>query len=147
MGEGANRKEITAWAITGVSNSPIPVWADANNKFFGFNFFLSWLPEEHAGEHQRLAEAQTAALSARAPALRKSLLKTPAGAVAFQNVQVFDADARKFLADHTVVRRQGTDHRRRPVEVGEGARRRAGDRRARQDAAARAVGLPHAHWQ
>ena len=33
----------------------------------------------------------------------KSLLKTPAGAVAFQNVQVFDADARKFLADQTVV--------------------------------------------
>ena len=32
----------------------IPVWADANNKFFGFSFFLSWLPEEYAGEHQRL---------------------------------------------------------------------------------------------
>jgi imidazolonepropionase-like amidohydrolase len=103
VGEGTSRKEITAWAVTGVSNSPIPVWADANNKFFGFNFFLSWLPEEHAGEHQRMAEAQTAALSARAPALLKSLLKTPTGAVAFQNVQVFDADARKFLADHTVV--------------------------------------------
>ena len=103
VGEGANKKEITAWAITGVSNSPIPVWSDAKNKFFGFNFFLSWLPEEHAGEHQRMAEAQTAALSARAPALLKSLLKTPVGAVAFQNVQMFDADARKFLADHTVV--------------------------------------------
>ena len=103
VGEGANQKEVTAWAVIGVSNSPIPVWADASNKFFGFNFFLSWLPEEYAGEHQRLAEAQSKALSERGPALRKSLLKTPAGAVVFQNVQVFDADARQFLADHTVI--------------------------------------------
>ena len=107
VGEGARKKEITAWAITGVSNSPIPVWADANNKFFGFNFFLRWLPEEYGGEHQRLADAQTAALSARAPALRKSLLKTPAGAVVFKDVQVFDADAKQFLASQTVVVDQG----------------------------------------
>jgi imidazolonepropionase-like amidohydrolase len=103
VGEGASKKEITAWAVIGVSNSPIPVWADANDKFFAFNFFLSWLPDEYAGEHQRLAEAQSKALSARGPALLKSLLKTPAGAVAFRNVQLFDADARQFLADHTVV--------------------------------------------
>ena len=107
VGEGANRKEVTAWAVTGVSNAPIPVWADANNKFFGFYFFLSWLPDEYAGEHQRLAEAQTKALSERAPALVKSLVKTPAGAVAFRNVQVFDADARSFLADQTVVVENG----------------------------------------
>jgi len=31
------------------------------------------------------------------------LLKTPAGAVVFRNVQVFDADAKQFLADQTVV--------------------------------------------
>ena len=103
VGEGASKKEITAWAVIGVSNSPIPVWADANGKFFAFNFFLSWLPDEYAGEHRRLAEAQSKALSARGPALLKSLLKTPAGAVAFRNVQLFDADARQFLADQTVV--------------------------------------------
>ena len=103
VGEGANKKEIIAWAITGVSNSPIPVWSDTNNKFFGFNFFLSWLPEEYAGEHSRMAEAQATALAKRGPALRNSLLKTPAGAVVFKNVQVFDADAKQFLADQTVV--------------------------------------------
>ncbi len=94
-----------------------------------------------------MAEAQTAALSARAPALRKSLLKTPAGAVAFQNVQVFDADAQQVPRRSHRGDRQGTDHRRRPVEVGEGPDRRASHRRAWQDAAARPVGLPHAHWQ
>ena len=56
------------------SASPVPIWADANNKFFGFSFFLSWLPEAYAGEHAKITEAQTAALSARAPELYKKLL-------------------------------------------------------------------------
>lgn len=103
VGEGAAKQEVTAWAITGVSNSPIPVWADANNKFFGFSFFLSWLPDAYAGEHARLTDAQTTALSARAPEQRRKLLKTPAGPVAFTNVQMFDAEGKRFLADHTVV--------------------------------------------
>jgi hypothetical protein len=48
VGEGARRREVTAWAITGLTNFPVPVWADASNKFFGISFFLSWLPEEYA---------------------------------------------------------------------------------------------------
>ncbi len=107
VGEGASKQDVTAWAITGVSNSPIPIWADANNKFFGFSFFLSWLPDAYAGEHAKLTEAQTTALAARAPELYKKLAKTPTGAVAFTNVQVFDAVGKKFLADHTVVVEKG----------------------------------------
>ena len=107
VGEGERKKVVTAWAITGINNSPIPIWADANNKFFGFSFFLSWLPDGYTGEHARLTDAQTKALAARAPALRKALLKTPAGAVAFRDVQVFDADGKKFVADQTVVVENG----------------------------------------
>jgi len=107
VGAGAKRKTVTAWAISGVASSPIPVWADANGKFFGFDFFLSWLPEDFAGEHNRLTEAQSAAMSAKAPELRKALLKTPAGAVAFTHVQVYDADGGQFLADQTVVVEKG----------------------------------------
>ncbi len=103
VGSGANRQEVTAWAVTGVSTQPIPVWSDAKGKFFGFVFFLSWLPEQYAGEHARLNEAQTAALATQAPAMLKSLVKAPKGAVAFTHVRVFDADARSFLADQTVV--------------------------------------------
>ena len=103
VGTGANAKEVTAWAITGVSNSPIPVWSDAKGKFFGFVFFLSWLPEEYASEHARLNEAQSKALAAQGPALVKQLLKTPAGPVAFMNVRVFDADAKTFLEEQTVL--------------------------------------------
>jgi hypothetical protein len=103
VGSGAGRQEVTAWSITGISTQPIPVWADARGRFFGFVFFLSWLPEQYAGEHSRLNEAQSAALGAQAPALLKSLVKTPAGAVAFTHVKMFDADARSFVAGQTVV--------------------------------------------
>lgn len=103
VGEGAAKQEITAWAITGITNFPIPIWSDAKGKFFGFSFFLSWLPEQYASEHVRMTEVQTKALSAQAPALAKALVKKPAGAVAFTNVRVFDADAKMFLEDQTVI--------------------------------------------
>ena len=107
VGAGANKKEVTAWAVVGVGTSPIPVWADADNKFFGLVQTLSWLPEAYAGEHAHLTDAQTRALAARAPALRRALLKTPAGAVAFKGVQVFDAEHKRFLTGQTVVVENG----------------------------------------
>ena len=107
IGEGATKKEVTAWAITGVQNTPIPVWADANNKFFGLSVFLSYLPDAYAGEHAHITDVQTQALAARAPVLRKQLLKTPEGPVAFKNVQMFDAEGKRFLADQTVVVEKG----------------------------------------
>ncbi len=103
VGEGATKKEVTAWALTGITNFPVPVWADADNKFFGLSFFLSWLPEAYAGEHVRLTEVQSKALAAQAPALAKSLVKVPKGAVAFTQVQVYDSEAKVFLSDQTVV--------------------------------------------
>ena len=107
VGEGALKKEVTAWAVTGVANFPVPVWADADNKFFGFSFFLSWLPEAYASEHVRLTEAQSNALAAKAPALAKSLVTVPKGAVAFTNVQVYDSEAKVFLRDQTVIVEKG----------------------------------------
>ena len=103
IGDGAAKQAVTSWAITGVSNSPVPMWADANDKFFGLTFGLAWLPEAYAGEMTKMETAQAAAMAARAPALRKSLLKTPEGPVAFTHVRLFDADAKRFLADQSVV--------------------------------------------
>jgi imidazolonepropionase-like amidohydrolase len=107
VGSGATAKEVTAWAISGVSNSPIPVWSDKDGKFFGLVFFLSWLPEQYASEHARLNDAQAKAMAARMPALVKSLTKTPAGAVAFTHVQLFDSEAKAFLTNQTVVVEKG----------------------------------------
>ena len=103
VGAGAARQTITLWAVTGISTSPLPVWADASNKFFGLSFGIAWLPETHAGEQVKLEEAQAKALAAQAPGLVTSLVKVPSGPVAFTGVRLFDADATRFLTDQTVV--------------------------------------------
>src|SRR5215471_16488778 len=45
VGDGAAKRTITLWAVTGVSNSPLPMWADADNKFFAVASGIAWLPE------------------------------------------------------------------------------------------------------
>jgi imidazolonepropionase-like amidohydrolase len=103
IGEGAAKQTITLWAVKGISNSPIPMWADAKSKFFALTFGIAWIPAEYAREQPRLEKAQAAALAALAPGLYRSLVTTPATPVAFTNVRMFDADALRFLADQTVI--------------------------------------------
>lgn len=103
VGTGAARQTVTLWSVSGVSNSPIPIWADAKGKFFALTVGLAWIPAEYAGEQKKMEAAQAAAMAAGAPGLVKSLLKTPAGPVAFTNVRLFDADGLRFVPGQTVV--------------------------------------------
>jgi imidazolonepropionase-like amidohydrolase len=102
VGRGAAKKTITAWAITGLSPSPQPVWATADGKFFGFAGFLGALPAGYEGDLLDLDKAQDDALAARSPALLKALLKTLQGPVAFTHVRAF-LDGTHFAEDQTVV--------------------------------------------
>ena len=103
VGTGAARQTITLWAVTGISNSPLPIWADASNRFFGVAFGLAWLPEEYAREQSKIQDAQAKAMAAQAPALARELAKVPPGPVAFTHVRLFDAEGARFLADQTVI--------------------------------------------
>jgi imidazolonepropionase-like amidohydrolase len=103
VGRGASTQTITLWAITGVSTSPMPLWSDAKNKFFGLTAGMAWLPDAYAGEQSKMEAAQAKALAAQAPDLLKELVRTPAGPVAFTGVRLFDADGTRFLSDQTVV--------------------------------------------
>jgi len=103
VGAGAARQTVTLWAVTGISTSPLAMWADANNKFFALTVGLAWLPEAYAGEQKSIEEAQARALAAQAPGLAKSLATVPPGPVAFTGVRLFDADATRFVPDQTVV--------------------------------------------
>ncbi len=103
VGGGADRQTINLWAITGISNSPLPMWADSKDKFFAFTFGLGWLPEAYAGEQQRIQDAQAAALASQTASLVKSLVTVPAAPVAFVNVRMFDADRVRFVTGQTVV--------------------------------------------
>jgi imidazolonepropionase-like amidohydrolase len=108
VGTGEKRQTIALWAVSGISNSPLPLWADASNKFFAVTLGLAWLPEEYAGEQEKIQEAQARAMAAQAPEFARTLAKRPETPVAFTNVRLFDADAPRFLIDQTVVADGGT---------------------------------------
>ncbi len=107
IGEGDKKRTVTAWAISGLSNSPVPLWTDDKNKFFGLAVGMSWLPEGYESERAKMEKAQDEAFAARMPALAKSLAKTPDKPVAFTNVRLFDADGLRFLENQTVVVNKG----------------------------------------
>jgi imidazolonepropionase-like amidohydrolase len=102
VGSGTKRRTVTLWGVTGVTISPMPIWTDANGKFFALLYAIGWLPDEHALEMQRMLDAQSKAMAAQAPIIAK-LAKTPTGPVAFTSVRTFDADGLRFLEDQTVV--------------------------------------------
>lgn len=106
VGQGATKQTVTAWAITGLAPSPIPVWVTAENKFFAAVSDLSVLPVGYEGELKPLTKAQDDALSARSPLLVKKLVQTPKGAVAFVHVRAF-VDGTHFAEDQTVVVEHG----------------------------------------
>jgi imidazolonepropionase-like amidohydrolase len=103
VGAGSTRRTIALWSVTGIYTSPVPIWTDTNNKFFGLATGIAWLPEAYAGEQSKMEDAQANAMAAQAPGLFKKLVTVPDGPVAFTAVQIFDADTARFLADQTVV--------------------------------------------
>ncbi|MEO5866181.1 MAG: amidohydrolase family protein [Sphingomonas sp.] len=103
VGQGANRKTVTLWEITGIGSTPLSVWADGDNRFFGITIGIAWLPDAYAGEQQRMQDTQAAAMAKESTRIAETLPKTPKAAVAFTHVRLFDADALAFRDDQSVV--------------------------------------------
>ena len=103
VGDGAMRQTITAWAVSGLSNVPTPIWTDSRGEFFAAHFGIAWLPKRYDTALPAIEKAQNDALAALVGTLSKELARAPSRPVAFTNVQVYDAINRRFLADHTVV--------------------------------------------
>jgi imidazolonepropionase-like amidohydrolase len=102
VGEGAARKMLTAYAITGLSNTPVSLWMDDSGHFFGLIGSLSWVRSGYEAQEPVLLKAQDEALAKRSPAQVKALLRTPTGAVAFTHVRAFLAGDH-FAEDQTVI--------------------------------------------
>ena len=102
VGAGAAGTKLTAYAISGLSNTPIPVWVDDSGQFFASISSLSWIRSGFEAEEPKLQKIQDEALAKRSPAVRKSLLKTPPGPVAFTHVRAF-LEGNHFAEDQTVV--------------------------------------------
>ncbi|HEX8573262.1 MAG TPA: amidohydrolase family protein [Allosphingosinicella sp.] len=102
IGSGASARNVIAHAVTGLSNSAIPVWTTEDGKFFASIGFLSNIPVGYEDAQPVLEKAQDDALAARSPALAKRFLQAPAGLVAFTNVRAF-LDGSRFAEDQNVV--------------------------------------------
>jgi imidazolonepropionase-like amidohydrolase len=102
VGSGARQRAVIAYAITGVSNTPIPIWATEDGRFFASIGAISTIPVGYEDAQPILEAAQDKALAARSPVLARTLARTPAGPVAFTNVRAF-LDGARFAEGQTVV--------------------------------------------
>jgi imidazolonepropionase-like amidohydrolase len=102
VGEGAQQRTVTAYAVTGLNNTPIPVWVDDKGHFFASVGGLSWLPTGYESALPVLQSAQDEALAQHSPAVLRALSKTPAGPVAFTHVRAF-LGGTHFVEDRTVI--------------------------------------------
>lgn len=98
---------IDLWAITGISNAPIPVWAYPDGRFFGLTTGLAWLPEAYASAQATMETIQSQAMAGESARLAHELLQAPIPAVAFTHVRLFDAEKATFLTDQSVVVESG----------------------------------------
>lgn len=102
VGTASARKSVIAYAITGLTNTPVPVWADEHGRFFALVQAIAWMPQGYESELIRLQGVQDDALAKRSPTLLRALRQTPAGPVAFTHVRAF-VDGTRFLSDQTVI--------------------------------------------
>lgn len=102
IGNGAAKRAVTAWAVTGLFNTPVAFWADDHDHFFALVEDISWIPSGYEAAMKPLQDAQDAALAKRSPLLVKQLLKTPKGPVAFTNVRAF-LGGEHFAEGQTIV--------------------------------------------
>jgi len=106
VGEGAAKRTLTAWSVTGLGNTPAPVWTDDQGKFFAFDAGLTFIRTGYESAQPAIDKAQDEAMATRAPVIAHTLFKKPAGPVAFTHVRAF-IDGKRYVEDETVVEDNG----------------------------------------
>jgi imidazolonepropionase-like amidohydrolase len=106
VGEGPKRRALSAYAVTGINNTPLPVWVDDHGRFFGLVVGLAWLKQGYEDQLLVLQKAQDEALAHRSPVLLHKLLRTPERPVLFENVRAF-LDGDHFESDMSVLVEHG----------------------------------------
>jgi imidazolonepropionase-like amidohydrolase len=97
------RKTVELQLLRGTAQTPQPIWT-SDGKFFGALLGLGLLPAGYEGNMDRMQAAQDAAIAALAPATAKKFLTADAKRpVLFRDVQIYDADGERFLADQNVL--------------------------------------------
>jgi len=101
-------KTIKLAFIRGILASPVPVWIDEQNKYFGDAGWISVLPKGFEGNAKAMRDAQEAATAAEVKSIAHRFLTAEAKApVLFDNVRLFDADKGVFLENQAVLAGDG----------------------------------------
>ncbi len=99
----AGPKQVKLAFITGVAQSPQPVWLDSQGRFFGSIGGLGLLPQGYEGNFKAMELAQNDAIAALSPAIAKRFLTAKAKQpLVITNVKLYDADAKRFVANQNV---------------------------------------------
>ena len=106
VGEGPTKQTITAYAVTGIANTPLPMWVDEKGKFFAIDGGITWIRAGYEAYQPKIDKAQDEAMGARSPAIAHALFKKAVGPVAFTHVRAF-VDGIRFVDDQTVVADKG----------------------------------------
>jgi imidazolonepropionase-like amidohydrolase len=106
VGEGASKRSLTLHVVEGIDLAPVPVWMQGP-AFFAYVDGMGLLPESSADLLPALQRTQDDALIARTAEIARRFAASNPGPVAFTGVRMFDADAGRFLANRTVVVRDG----------------------------------------
>jgi imidazolonepropionase-like amidohydrolase len=106
IGEGAAKKTVTAWAITGFGGTPTPVWFDDKGKFFAVDAGLTWIRPGYESAQPAIDKAQDQAMAKRSATIAHRFLKMPDGPVAFTHVEAF-VGGDHFAKDQTIVVEKG----------------------------------------
>lgn len=107
VGSAAAKRNVVIWAVTGLANTPLPLWSTEEGKFFGAIGPTAILPAGYESSLDTLRKAQDEALAIRSGALAKELLQNAAtGTIAFVDVRAF-VDGARFVDHQTVIVERG----------------------------------------
>jgi imidazolonepropionase-like amidohydrolase len=100
----AGKQKVSLHFMTGVGQSPIPVWLDGKGGFFGVIGGLALLPAGYEGNLAALEKAQNEAIAAIAPKIAAKFLTAEAKRpILFRDVKIYDAVGKRFIAGQNVV--------------------------------------------
>lgn len=104
VGDGANKRHVTAYLIEGLGFSPSTVWLDDDQKFFAsVDRFFSVVREGWEASVPKLLDKQEALANERSASLARSLIHKPLEPVAITNANLFDSATGQSVPGSTVV--------------------------------------------
>jgi imidazolonepropionase-like amidohydrolase len=101
-------KTVKLAFMRGILSSPVPVWLDANNRYFADVGWISVIPAGFEANAKAMRDVQDAHVANEVRSVARSFLTEAARApTLFNNVRLFDADKGVFLDNQAVLSNGG----------------------------------------